>query len=337
MYIDCGSTASREYGVAENFLDDLQTDHGGLQEPFYFSERGLRSDSRYADSRISGLDSRTSELPESRTPNRWLNLPYHDRGSYMHDGLDSRILESVDISDFEYGDTRVNGSGLSNIFSWQTESQNRQKYSSYHKEDHLRDGSASVNYSGSKKLVNIYIERLKESSPSTDTPSRSDSNPVWEGTHYLMRNYHAQSRISLASSLRSTDSPIKSAPKMIKGKKLTDFFHDNLNEANPKLIQSKKRRDMANRAEKPKIADVMVESAPHILVNSISELLKEPSEVLSREESMNGSKSDELSKRRRRHQKKLLKIPVYRVAGGLCGSEDCRLCCLAKQSTQDQV
>ena len=332
--IDFGSRVSGVYEIPDIYLEEYLTDNNvddkSLNDVYF--DRDLRADSRNTDSKMYGL-------LRNRVTNYSPYGPDEGRSSYVYGGPDSRLLESVDLPVFESQNTHIYDNRSSNINSRHSASQQSNRYKLYSRGRTKRSTSPNVYSKGGKKLIEIHVEPLRDRSQVTNSPSRSESNPVWEGTHFLLTNYQAQSRISSASSLRSTDSPIKSAPNLSLKKAQTELLNATLHKKDARLktfkqIDIKGKRDLKNTEEKFKDTETKNEDSETKSTGSLKEFVKE----LSRQSSLECSEFN-LEDKKRRNKKKVPNNSLLRIvkAAGTCDNEDCQFCQTARFYDQNQV
>ena len=208
-------------------------------------EEYLSPDLRASASNVSELSDNDSRITQC-----YHDLALRSRNICLDDEPDFKFLERPDVrnthanayKDTDIAQTKVGETSLTY--------QNAIKQQSH--------------YDGNKKLVEIYIEPLKETISETDTVSERNLDPVKEGTQFLMAHYRAQSRGSSVSSLKSTDAPIKSAPNLIRENTFSGHVYKKIScrpITQPKKSKATQGTGRKRTSIKPKSAAGKVESS----------------------------------------------------------------------------
>lgn len=317
----------------ENPSNDTEDDQASYDTDrwHHLYQQYQRPDSLFRDSKLSGTKG-------SRASNYSSNVQIESRGSYLNDGLDSRLLRSIDIPMFDSPSTQISNDGISDIDYPNRGSNDMSEHSPYLSDDKVPSPNANIYCDGSKHLIEIHIEPLKDSSLGSTSQSRSSSNPLWEGTHFLMAHYRAQSRISSASSLRSSDLPVMNAPQLTLEKKQLSHFQNSLTLKQGKTNSGSKKKKSSNKIVGPK---GKVERS--LFSMSGRKTASKENTSLSRRvgRERNNGESGGLTdmKKRKLLKKKMSEGSSLRIleAGELCGSDGCQMCIMAKHCIQGQV
>ena len=320
-----GSQASGINDIPDIYLEDYQTYND--EDDKYLTElymgRDLRADSRYTD--------KMSDVFDSRGSNYSPYIPNDGQSSYVYGGPDSRLLESADLPMFESQNTNIYGFKSSAHYSRHTDSQRSTRNTAYSRNRKISD-LQSMYYDGSKRLIEIHVEPLARGDQEKNRPSMSHSNPVWEGTHFLVANYQAQSRVSSASSLRSTESPIKSAPNLAYRKTHKDNWKAN---SNIDKVDTTKHLDLnKKKLEKRELTSSTLSEFNRAnttrVVSENSSVHRSKCGAELAESSSGGSKNG--MKKVKRKSLTLSESSAVRIvkAIGTCDNKGCRLCGFAR-------